>query len=69
MALKDFLNRMGSNNVLCDGPNPQADLRSSYLMNSHIAGLEEADLFPPVGTQVCTPASNPEIISVAFAVL
>lgn len=53
MALKDFLNRMGSNNVLCEGngPNPQADLRSSYLMNSHIAGLEKADLFLLVGTQ------------------
>lgn len=59
MALKDFLNRMGSNNILCEGngPNPQADLRSSYLMNSRIAGLEKADLFLLVGTQPRVEAS------------
>lgn len=59
MALKDFLNRMGSNNILCEGngPNPQADLRSSYLMNSRIAGLEKADLFLLVGTQPRAEAS------------
>ncbi|XP_039144727.1 NADH dehydrogenase [ubiquinone] iron-sulfur protein 1, mitochondrial [Dioscorea cayenensis subsp. rotundata] len=53
MALKDFVNRMGSNSVLCEGngPNPQADLRSSYLMNTSIAGLEKADVFLLVGTQ------------------
>nr|XP_023922068.1 NADH dehydrogenase [ubiquinone] iron-sulfur protein 1, mitochondrial isoform X1 [Quercus suber]XP_023922069.1 NADH dehydrogenase [ubiquinone] iron-sulfur protein 1, mitochondrial isoform X2 [Quercus suber]XP_023922070.1 NADH dehydrogenase [ubiquinone] iron-sulfur protein 1, mitochondrial isoform X3 [Quercus suber] len=53
MALKDFLNRMGSNNVWCEGngPNPDADLRSGYIMNSGIAGLEKADVFLLVGTQ------------------
>lgn len=53
IALKDFLNRMGSNNIFCEGngSNPQADLRSSYLMNCHITGLEKADLFLLVGTQ------------------
>ena len=42
MALKDLLNRMGSNNVWCEGTgtNPSADLRYRYLMNSSIAGLE-----------------------------
>ncbi|KAJ0987591.1 hypothetical protein J5N97_005947 [Dioscorea zingiberensis] len=53
IALKDFVNKMGSNSVLCEGngANPQADLRSSYLMNTSIAGLEKADVFLFVGTQ------------------
>lgn len=54
MALKDLLNRLGSNNVWCEGNgnHPQADLRSGYLMNSSISGLEKADVFLLVGTQV-----------------
>ncbi|KAF5480036.1 hypothetical protein F2P56_000811 [Juglans regia] len=53
MALKDFLNRLGSNNIWCEGNgmNPDADLRSGYIMNSTIAGLEKADVFLLVGTQ------------------
>ncbi|KAL7143825.1 hypothetical protein ABFS83_08G217100 [Erythranthe nasuta] len=53
IALKDFLNRMGSNNIWCEGnsPNPNADLRSGYIMNTGISGLEKADLFLLVGTQ------------------
>ncbi|XP_074579764.1 NADH dehydrogenase [ubiquinone] iron-sulfur protein 1, mitochondrial-like [Curcuma longa] len=53
MALKDFLNRLGSEQVACEGNgvNPNADLRPSYLMNTHIAGLENADAFLLVGTQ------------------
>jgi NADH dehydrogenase (ubiquinone) Fe-S protein 1 len=45
---------MGSDKVLCEGngPNPPADLRSNYLMNTSIAGLEKADVFLLVGTQV-----------------
>ncbi|RWW81989.1 hypothetical protein BHE74_00009588 [Ensete ventricosum] len=55
MALKDFLNKMGSNNVSCEGNgiSPNADLRPSYLLNTTIAGLEKADAFLLVGTQVC----------------
>lgn len=54
MALKDFLNRMGSNNVWCEGTGAQsnADLRSGYIMNTSISGLEKADCFLLVGTQV-----------------
>lgn len=54
IALKDFLNRVGSNNVLSEGNLKQAnaDLRSGYIMNSGIAGLEKADAFLLVGTQV-----------------
>ncbi|XP_064949508.1 NADH dehydrogenase [ubiquinone] iron-sulfur protein 1, mitochondrial-like [Musa acuminata AAA Group] len=53
MALKDFLNKMGSNNVSCEGNgiSPNADLRPSYLLNTTIAGLEKADAFLLVGTQ------------------
>ncbi|KAF8398917.1 hypothetical protein HHK36_014782 [Tetracentron sinense] len=53
MALKDFLNKMGSNNVWCEGNgvHSQADLRSGYLLNSTISGLEKADVFLLVGTQ------------------
>ncbi|KAJ0098996.1 hypothetical protein Patl1_20930 [Pistacia atlantica] len=54
MALKDFLNKMGSNNVWCEGNGMQtsADLRSGYIMNTSISGLEKADLFLLVGTQL-----------------
>ncbi|KAH6837527.1 NADH-ubiquinone dehydrogenase [Perilla frutescens var. hirtella] len=53
IALKDFLNRMGSENIWYEGngPNPNADLRSGYIMNTSISGLEKADVFLLVGTQ------------------
>ncbi|ESQ47320.1 hypothetical protein EUTSA_v100276401mg, partial [Eutrema salsugineum] len=53
MVLKDFVNRMGSDNVWCEGTavGVDADLRYSYLMNTSISGLENADLFLLVGTQ------------------
>ncbi|XLS87269.1 hypothetical protein HN51_037435 [Arachis hypogaea] len=53
IALKDFVNKMGSNNVWCEGigENTSADLRSGYIMNTSIAGLENADVFLLVGTQ------------------
>ncbi|KAL5810142.1 hypothetical protein ACOSQ4_026710 [Xanthoceras sorbifolium] len=53
MALKDFLNKMGSNNIWCEGTGtqPNADLRSGYIMNTSINGLEKADVFLLVGTQ------------------
>jgi NADH dehydrogenase (ubiquinone) Fe-S protein 1 len=54
IVLKDFLNRLGSNNVWGEGigVNTNADLRSGYIMNTSIAGLEKADAFLLVGTQV-----------------
>ncbi|CAN1765523.1 NADH dehydrogenase [ubiquinone] iron-sulfur protein 1, mitochondrial [Linum perenne] len=53
MALKDFLNKMGSNNISCEGngSSSSADLRSSYIMNTGINDLEKADAFLLVGTQ------------------
>ena len=57
MVLKDFVNRMGSDNVWCEGTaaGVDADLRYSYLMNTSISGLENADLFLLIGTQVRFP--------------
>ncbi|XP_010271237.1 PREDICTED: NADH dehydrogenase [ubiquinone] iron-sulfur protein 1, mitochondrial [Nelumbo nucifera] len=53
MALKDLLNKMGSNNVWCEGNGnlPQTDLRSGFLLNSNISGLEKADVFLLIGSQ------------------
>ncbi|XP_078170673.1 NADH-ubiquinone dehydrogenase [Carex rostrata] len=53
IALKDFLNKLGSDNVLCEGNGsaPKADLRSNYLLNTTISGLEKADAFLLIGTQ------------------
>lgn len=60
MALKDLINRMGSDNVWCEGigADTNADLRSGYIMNTGIAGLEKADAFLLVGTQVFICPSN-----------
>lgn len=57
IVLKDFLNRLGSNNVWGEGigVNTNADFRSGYIMNTSIAGLEKADAFLLVGTQVYLP--------------
>eukprot|EP01006_Ploeotia_vitrea_P009518 TRINITY_DN22506_c0_g1_i1.p1 TRINITY_DN22506_c0_g1~~TRINITY_DN22506_c0_g1_i1.p1 ORF type:complete len:730 (+),score=431.74 TRINITY_DN22506_c0_g1_i1:69-2258(+) len=54
MALKDLVNRLGSNNTECrqDGARLSADLRSDYTFNSTIAGIEDADLILLVGTNV-----------------
>ena len=43
--LKDLMNKLGSNSVECreDGALASADLRGSYLLNSGIANLEDAD--------------------------
>ncbi|KAI5993070.1 Ndufs1, NADH-ubiquinone oxidoreductase 75kD subunit (775) [Pisolithus orientalis] len=56
VALKDLLNRLGSDNFALDQPNGNAppvhgvDVRSNYLFSSTIPGLEEADLILLVGT-------------------
>lgn len=54
MALKDFLNKLGSENVLCEGDEsePVADIRGDYLLNTTIAGLEKADVCLLIGTQL-----------------
>jgi len=50
MALKDLMNRLGSESVCTEEAAPCTDLRSSYLLNTGIAGVEEADFVLLVGT-------------------
>ncbi|KAM9342185.1 NADH-ubiquinone oxidoreductase 75 kDa subunit, mitochondrial-like isoform 1-T1 [Pholidichthys leucotaenia] len=54
ISLKDLLNRLNSNNLCTEETFPMAgagsDLRSNYLLNTGIVGIEEADLLLLVGT-------------------
>ncbi|XP_042896872.1 NADH-ubiquinone oxidoreductase 75 kDa subunit, mitochondrial [Parasteatoda tepidariorum] len=54
VALKDFLNKLGSENLFTEEKFPTdgsgCDIRSSYLLNSKISGVEEADLILLIGT-------------------
>ena len=54
VALKDLLNRLGSEALCTEHTFPQdgsgTDLRSSYLLNSKISGIEDADLILLIGT-------------------
>lgn len=56
VALKDFVNRLGSDNLAIDQSNGDkapvhgVDIRSNYLFNSTIPGVEEADAILLVGT-------------------
>ncbi|MAU42057.1 MAG: NADH-quinone oxidoreductase subunit G [Kordiimonas sp.] len=51
-ALKQLMTSLGSKNIECrqDGANLDASERASYLFNSGIAGIDEADLILLVGT-------------------
>lgn len=56
VVLKDLVNRLGSDNLTLDQQNGDAlpvhgvDIRSNYLFNSTIPGVEEADAILLVGT-------------------
>ena len=54
IALKDLLNRLGSEALCTEEIFPMdgsgTDIRSNYLLNTSIAGIEEADLVLLVGT-------------------
>uniref|UniRef100_A0A8C9Y057 NADH-ubiquinone oxidoreductase 75 kDa subunit, mitochondrial n=1 Tax=Sander lucioperca TaxID=283035 RepID=A0A8C9Y057_SANLU len=54
ISLKDLLNRLNSENLCTEEMFPTVgagcDLRSNYLLNTGIAGIEEADLLLLVGT-------------------
>lgn len=56
VALKDLVNRLGSDNLSIDQPGGQAipihgvDVRSNYLFNSTLSGVEKADVILLVGT-------------------
>lgn len=50
-ALKDLMGTLGSNRIECrqDGSQLECDARSGYVMNSGIAGVEDADYLLMVG--------------------
>lgn len=51
VALKDLMNRLGCENLhSSDNVSLPADLRSQYIFNSTIAGIEESDFILLVGT-------------------
>ncbi|XP_031707469.1 NADH-ubiquinone oxidoreductase 75 kDa subunit, mitochondrial-like [Anarrhichthys ocellatus] len=54
VCLKDLLNRLNSENLCTEEVFPMSgagtDLRSNYLLNSRIAGIEDCDLLLLVGT-------------------
>jgi NADH dehydrogenase (ubiquinone) Fe-S protein 1 len=54
VALKDFINNIGSEALCTEEIFPMdaagTDLRSNYLLNTRIAGVEEADLLLLIGT-------------------
>jgi len=62
VALKDLFNRLGSNNLesRVDCPNVSPDLRSNYLFNSSIVGIEQADVILLIG---CNPRMEAPIIN------
>lgn len=56
VALKDLVNRLGSDNTTLDqpmgdlAPSHGVDFRANYLLNSTIAGVEDADRIVLIGT-------------------
>lgn len=54
VALKDFVNRLGSETLATEQSFPKQgagiDIRSNYLLNNTIAGIEEADVVLLIGT-------------------
>ena len=54
VALKDFINRLGSETLATEQSFPKQgagiDIRSNYLLNNTIAGIEEADVVLLIGT-------------------
>jgi NADH dehydrogenase (ubiquinone) Fe-S protein 1 len=56
VALKDFLNRLGSENLYTEEGFPTAgpgtDLRSNYILNSGISGIEVKRKISYYGTPV-----------------
>ena len=61
LALKDLLNRLGSGNLWHEGgfPDMSPDVRSTYVANTGVAGMEQADVFLLIGT-------NPRVESPVF---
>lgn len=59
--LQDLMNRMGSGNLYSEGgfPDLDADVRSNYIMNTTLMGVEKADAILLIG-------SNPRIEAPVF---
>ncbi|HTH15513.1 MAG TPA: NADH-quinone oxidoreductase subunit NuoG [Magnetospirillum sp.] len=58
VAVKDLLANLGSGNIDCrqDGAKLDASVRASYLFNSTVAGIEEADALLLIGSNPRTEA-------------
>ena len=58
---QDLMNRMGSGNLYSEGgfPDLDADVRSNYIMNTTLLGVEKADAILLIG-------SNPRIEAPVF---
>jgi len=71
VSTKDLMARLGVTNLMCEGyaPDLSADLRSGYLFNTSIAGVEDADLILLVGTnpRVEAPVLNARLRRAAIA--
>ncbi|KAL0091176.1 NADH dehydrogenase Fe-S protein subunit 1 NDUFS1 [Phycomyces blakesleeanus] len=69
VALKDFFNRLGSENLTVDAPNGSkplslnTDFRSNYILNSTISGVEDADLVLIIGSD---PRHEAPILNTRF---
>eukprot|EP00879_Flechtneria_rotunda_P019257 GHRR01020224.1.p1 GENE.GHRR01020224.1~~GHRR01020224.1.p1 ORF type:complete len:491 (+),score=161.24 GHRR01020224.1:176-1648(+) len=65
IALKDLANRLGSGNTWHEGgfPDMPADIRSTYVANTTVMGLEQADVILLIGTnpRVESPVYNARI--------
>lgn len=66
IAVKDLLNRLDCDNfeIRSDAPKINADLRSSYIMNSKVSGLEDSDFLLLVGvnSKYESPVLNARIL-------
>ncbi len=62
LALKDLMTALGSNNIDCrqDGAKLDANVRASYLFNTTIAGIEDADALLLVG---CNPRFEAPVLN------
>lgn len=65
IALKDMMNKLGSGNLMHEGgfPDMSADVRSTYLANTGVMGLEQSDVVLLIGTnpRVESPVYNARI--------
>jgi len=65
VAMKDLMNRLGSGNIVHEAlpKDVSPDVRSSYIANSSVAGLDEADMILLIGTnpRVEAPVFNARI--------